>query len=238
MVEKFFLALDYKSAGEAIEKGTAAMAVLRDAFGAAFAEKSVGVKINQDLFTGPIDRRYSELFKGIFADMKISHGADTGERIIGNLVQSVPTLEYVTVSAAMGPSILSQYVEASGRLGVKVIAFTAHTKILASEIATMYGQASLDDVIYGLSKGAWKAGCDAVVMEGERLKSDRIRELPIKKLVTGIRIDPSDKGTQSRVTQLDDLAKIRRYVNYVVVSSRYVDRPETLENYVSMLREE
>jgi len=82
---------------------------------------------------------------------------------------------------------------------------------------------------------AYEGGCHAIVLEGEKLKNERIRNLPLRKLVTGIRIDPTDRGTQSRVTALGDLAPIRQLVDYVVVSSKYLRNPTSLMVYFESL---
>ncbi|MBI2542735.1 MAG: hypothetical protein HYW24_00930 [Candidatus Aenigmarchaeota archaeon] len=236
MVDKFFLALDYKTDDEAVERGLAAIDFLKTEFSRDFVEQKVGVKINEDLLTGPIDlrhRQFPENGNEVFADLKISHGADTGERIIQRVIRYLP-INYVTVSAGLGSTILGEYTRSVPH-GVYVVAFTAHTKIPEQDVRRMYGGQSLDDVIYNLSEVAYDGNCDAVVLEGERLKDQRIRSIPIKKLVTGIRIDPTDRGTQNRVTALDDLAELKKYVDYVVVSSRYVGNPRSLTAYFSAL---
>lgn len=232
MPEKFFLALDYATDEEALERGTSALDALKSEFGSDFVKDRVGVKINEDLLTDTINPQYS-VFPNIFADMKISHGADTGERIIRRITQKLP-LRYVTVLAGLGSTILGEYVLTQNRQGIYVIAFTAHTKIPEGEVSRMY-RGSLDDTIYNLSWEAHKAGCHAVVLEGDRLRNLGIRDIPIKKLVTGIRIDPSDRGTQSRVTSLGDLSYLKDHVDYVVVSSRYINNPSSLGGYVAAL---
>ena len=239
MPEKFFLGLDYGTDDEAVKNGLSAIDFLRNEFGRDFVEQKVGVKINEDLLTGTIDsrhRQFAESETGIFADLKLSHGADTGERIIRRVTEygGLP-IRYVTVSAGLLSTVLSGYVEYAHRHGIDVIAFTLHTKIPAEEANSVYVGDDLDDKIFNLGNAAYEGGCDAIVLEGERLQNERIRGLPLKKLVTGIRIDPSDRGTQSRVTALDDLKKVKQYVDYVVVSSRYVSNPRSLGAYFSAL---
>lgn len=239
MVEKFLLALDYETDDEAIEKGTNALNVLREVFGRDFVVNKVGVKINEDLLTGAIDPRHREFADNgneIFGDLKISHGADTAERIIDRIIvkEKLP-LSYVTFAANMGATILSKFAQLSYERNINPIAFTAHTKILEEEVKRMYGNQNLDDVIYNLGSEAYKGNFDAMVCEAERLNNQKLRDLKIKKLVTGIRIDVSDKGTQSRITALDELSYLKQFVDYVVVSSRYVNKPETLAGYFAAL---
>ncbi|MBI1979098.1 MAG: hypothetical protein HYS62_03515 [Candidatus Aenigmarchaeota archaeon] len=237
MVDKFFLGLDYETDDEAVKKGFAAIDFLRTIFGRDFVEQRVGVKLNQDLLTGIIDprhRQFPENGHDIFADLKLSHGADTGERIIERIRRSLP-VNYITVSAGLGSTILGEYVRYTNQHGINVIAFTAHTKIPPEEVSRIYAGEDLDDAIFNLGQVAYEGGCHAIVLEGERLNDQRIRGLPLRKLVTGIRIDPSDVGTQSRVTSLDTLSDLKQHVDYVVISSRYVNNPESLRGYVSTL---
>lgn len=168
--------------------------------------------------------------------MKIGHGADTAERIIDRIIvkEKLP-LSYVTFSACMGSTILSEFAKISYQRNIKPIAFTAHTKIKEDEVKRMYGDRSLDDVIYNLASEAYYGNFHAVVCEAERLRDQRLKDLQLKKLVTGIRIDVSDRGTQSRITALDELSKLKQHVDYVVVSRKYVDKPETLVGYFSAL---
>ncbi len=236
MVEKFFLALDYPKEN-VIEKGVNALGFLEEEFSVDFVKDHVGVKLNEDLVTGSIDPLY-RLFKtnhsaSIFVDKKISHGPDTGGRIVEELLKDL-SMDYVTVAASLGQDILKKYVENNNAHGVNTIAFTVHTKISPEDALRIYGR-PLNDVIYTLAQMASDAGCDAAVMEAEMLKDERIRELPIKKLVTGIRIDPSDKGTQSRVTALLDLADLKPLVSYAVISSRYLTDPNSLKDIIYAL---
>ena len=244
MVEKFFLALDYDTDDEVIEKARGSVAVLRSEFGEDFVHGQVGVKLNQDAFTGPIDPRYRKEFSDagipIFADLKVAHGAGTWERILDKITgedEGNLPIRYATAAAGLGPTILKKYVSGARERGIAVVAFTAHTKIPTNEALAMYAGSDMDDVIYNLGLAAADGGCDAMVLEGERLKADRIRGLPIKKLVTGIRVDISDLGEQNagRVTGLEELAEVVGGGHYVVVSSRYLDKPKTLVPYFRAL---
>jgi len=235
MVQTFFLALDYETDDEVYEKGSAAIDFLRNEFDRDFVDQRVGVKLNVDALTGTIDSRYMA-FRNIFGDLKISHGADTGKRLIAKMVkkEKIP-LRYVTVSANFGPQILKEYVEAGREYGVDIIAFTVHTKIAPEHVERMYNR-SLADEIYILGQIASEAGCDAMVCEGAMLKDERIRGLPIKKLVTGIRLDPADAGTQKRVTAVEELTRLKPYVDYAVISSKNVNNFESLKEVLYALK--
>lgn len=240
MPEKFFLALDYKEDNEVLEHGTNALFFLDHEFGHQLKER-LGVKLNEDVLTGRIDprfRKFAENGYDVFADMKICHGADTGERIIERLTSeghgNLP-IKYVTVSAGLGSEILRKYVDLGRSRGIDVIAFTVHTKIPAEEVTGMYAGENVNDAISNLGQVAYRGGCHAIVLEGDKLKDPRIRDLPLKKLVTGIRIDPTDRGSQSRVTALGDLQQVKDHVDYVVVSSKYVDDEKKLANYFAAL---
>lgn len=242
MVKKFFLALDYKTGQEACIKGIDAINFLKERYGNDFIKKKLGVKINEDLITcGLYDNQEftykdfkDELGCDIFVDKKISHGYDTGKRII-NRVQSEIPLGYVTVSAALGTGILKKYVEYGESVDVKIIAFTAHTKTSHEDAEKIFKQ-PLPDAMLNLAEIASDAGCDAVVMEANMLSEEKIRELPIKKLVTGIRIDPSDKGTQKRVSTVEELKALKEHVAYAVVSSRYLSNFDKLSEVVEALK--
>lgn len=238
MVEKFFLALDYETHAEALEKGADAVDYLFEKYGPNFVATHLGVKINEDLLTGPIPKNYRELkakkYCSIFADKKISHGADTGRRIIERLKRLLP-IDYVTVSANLGTDILREYVKIGNELGVKIIAWTIHTKTSPLDALRMYKQ-PLNDAIYNLTQTASEAGCDAAVMEAKMLEDERIRGLPIKKLVTGIRIEPSDKGTQQRVSSVEELKNLKSQVDYAVISSKYLGDFSRLEEVLNALK--
>jgi len=237
MVDRFFLALDYHTPREAVQYGMGALDTLEALYGPDFVREHVGVKINQDLVEtrDPSLRLFGDRFNGgIFADMKIAHGASTGKRIMRGVAEHLP-FDYVTVSAVLGRDILKRYVEAAAEHDAGVIAWTVHTKTSPGDAMIIYRR-SVSDVIYNLAQMSGEAGCAAAVMEAGRLEEERIRELPIRKLVTGIRIDPEDKGEQSRVSALGQLAQCRNDVAFVVVSSRYLNDPESLQKIFDSLR--
>ncbi|MEK6887870.1 MAG: orotidine 5'-phosphate decarboxylase / HUMPS family protein [Candidatus Aenigmatarchaeota archaeon] len=219
---EFFLALDYDTPEEAISIGTSAIEFLDGKF---LVSGKIGVKINDDLFTDQIHRglrAFPDRGYPIFADMKICHDIRTGRRKIRRAMDALP-IRYVTVAANMGLTMLQKYTEFLHRNGVNTIAFTAHTCMPHSDVKVTYQGSSLHNVIYTLGKNAAESGCDAIVLEGELLNTPEIRDLQIRKLVTGVRIDPYDRDEQSRVTTLDQLSKVKQYVDYVVVSSKYLD---------------
>jgi orotidine-5'-phosphate decarboxylase len=236
MVDRYFLALDHANSSDAFRAATAATGLLRQTFPSAFNERNLGVKLNQNLLTGNVDARLMAM-PNTFADIKVSHGPDTGKLLMEALSFTLPDLSYVTVSASLGLDILRQYVEFCQKLGkgVKVIAFTAHTKMTPEDVKRVYGVDSVEEAVYRLGQIAVDAGCDAIVLEAAMLKVPRIAALRIKKLVTGIRIDPEDKGAQQRVTSISELAEMLPRVDYVVVSKRYLEDPEALRNYFSKL---
>jgi orotidine-5'-phosphate decarboxylase len=241
MVEKFFLGLDYDSHSKAEAVAEQALNFIEKQYGRNFVNSKMGLKVNQDLFTGFIpEGAFAELSAKLncldykmFADMKIAHGYDTGRRIIQNLNEVVP-IDYVTVSAGLGRTMLKEYVKIGKEFGTKIIAFTDHTKIPEDEIVEMSNQ-SLMESISVKTRMASDAGCDAAVMEASMLKHPRIAQLPIKKLVTGIRIDPSDRGTQKRVSSLEDVASVKPLADYVVISSRYLENEAALKQYIDAL---
>jgi hypothetical protein len=67
------------------------------------------------------------------------------------------------------------------------------------------------------------------------LEDERIAGLPIKKLVTGIRINPKDLGTQKRVSSLEDVANVKRLTDYAVISSRYLGDEAQLKEVIDAL---
>jgi len=238
MIDKFFLALDYETPKDVMTKGSDAVNYVSKRYGRDFVEELLGVKINQDQLTGPIDKRY-KTFKtekdcNIFADMKIGHGTGTGRKIIKRLCGYLP-MEYVTVSAGLGTDILKEYVKIGNEFGVKIITYTIHTKTSSADAERMHNQ-PLGDAMFNFVQVASEAGCDAAVMEAKMLQDERIRNLPIKKLVTGIRIDPSDKGAQKRVSSVEELANLIPHVHYVVISSKYVGDFKKLEEMLNLLR--
>lgn len=233
MVEKYFLALDFDT--EKIESiGNNALDVLENEFGSDFVRRKLGVKLNDYALRGDFSSYavFNERCE-IFADIKIFHGAGTGYKIIEEVTKRLP-INYVTVSSYLGERILSEYVKRANRDGIKIIAFTAHTKIDASEIEAIHN-AEANEVIYKLAKIAYNADCDAVVLDVSALRDKRIEKLPIKKLVTGIRIEADTKGEQARVSFLNDVLKLKEKIHYVVISSRYVQNPQKMVEIVRKL---
>jgi orotidine-5'-phosphate decarboxylase len=231
MVEKFFLALDYETHKQAKDTAFSATKFLEKQYGEEFVRTRTGLKINQDLLTGVLSREEQDYLGNIrflrnergcqiFADMKISHGGDTGLRIIERVKNALPT-DYITVATDLDLKILKEYAEIGNDEGVKLIGFTKHTKIPPEDVQRDHNK-TLADVIYTRSQMASEAGFDAVVMEANVLKDERIAKLPIKKLVTGIRIDVSEKGAQQRVSSLEDVANVKPLTAYTVISSRYL----------------
>lgn len=241
MIEKFFLALDFPTDDEAVEVGGSALSFLKYELGENFLRTRVGIKINEDLLTGPIDPRHRDYYDvygcEIFADLKICHGADTGERIVERLTGRHGGLpvNYLTVSAGLGVKVLKEYSDIAHRRKINLVAFTAHTKMPPDDVRRVYSAAAVSDAVLNLGLVAYDGGCDAIVLDGERLQDERIRELKLKKLVAGIRIDPKDAGSQGRVTSLSDIEKIKGDVDYVVVSSRYIKSPADLKFYIVSL---
>jgi len=237
MIEKFFLALDYEKPDDVVEKGWKALRFLEKQYSRRFTEEMLGVKINQDQLTGSIDRRFKKFRHDgypIFADMKISHGSGTGKRIIRRLLRDL-SMNYVTVSATLGREILEEYVKFGNQHGLHTIAWTIHTKTSPADAERMYNQ-SLRDGMFNLVQMASDAGCHAAVMEAGMLRDERIKNLPIKKLVTGIRIDPSDKGEQKRVSSVEELADLIPHAHYAVISSRYLGDFKKLEEMIELLK--
>lgn len=222
MVEKVFLALDYPSVPRAREVAETALGFLKRGIGEQAAAERIGVKVNQNLFTLSSDMLYFPKGHEIFADMKIYHGAGTGITLL-NQLNSVPGMCYVTVSSE-APQ-LSEYVIAAEKLrhssrkeGIKIIAFTKHTKLSEEEVSSQHGNMPIQDVIFALAQHAADAKCHAVVMEAGMLKDSRIKALPIKKLVIY-----SQSPSQKRVTTHADLMAMRRDIDYLVVGSSYLE---------------
>lgn len=236
MVEKFFLALDYKTDDEAIRFGEQSLQFLDAEFQDALRGK-LGVKVNLDAITGPVDPRYRQFAENdyvIFNDLKIAHGVGTGKRTIDRALEHLP-FKYFTVFAGLGQTMLRGYNEHARNHGMLPITFTVHTNIPPEEALTMYKGETIEDAIYNLGAQAAAADFDSIVLEADALRNDKIRNLPLKKLVTGIRINPQDAGVQSRVTALGDLAELKEHVNYVVVSSKYLGKPKELASYFATL---
>ena len=244
MVEKFFLALDYETHEQAKNTAWRTSRFLEKEYGKEFVKTRTGLKINQDLLTGVLSRDEQNYLSNlgferermgcqIFADMKISHGSDTGTRIIERVKNAIP-LDYVTVATDLGTDILKEYAEIGKDEKIKIIGFTKHTKTPPKDVMRDHNK-PLADVIYTRAKMASEAGLDAVVMEAPMLKDERIAQLPIKKLVTGIRIDPKDLGTQKRVSSLEDVANVKRLTDYAVISSRYLSDNDLLKQVIDAL---
>lgn len=230
MVEKVFLALDFPSQDEIVEVGLEALKTIKKEFGDNFVKEKVGVKLNLYSLIGK-EIEQLEVFNNkcsVFADTKIKHGPKTGGRVIDRVAKYLSS-EFFTVDSSLGPRILKQYVEKAKEHNAKVIAFTVHTKISREEAKRIYNN-SVEDVVYKLGLTAIDGGCDAIVLEARLLGIEKIKNLLIKKLVTGIRIDPKDKGTQARVSSLDEVKRYKESIDYVVVSSRYLKDPEKLKS--------
>ena len=147
---------------------------------------------------------------------------DNGKFVLEKGKEKVP-LSYVTVSASFGPDILHEYVEFGKNYGANIVAFTVHTKIDPKHVERMYNRCLIEEICI-LGQIASEAGCDAMVSEGKVLKEEIIRDLPIRKLVTGIRLNPEDVGTQKRVTAVEELKNLKSYVDYAVISSKNVSK--------------
>lgn len=221
MVQKYFLGLDLPN-NEILPVGTDALNFIEKSYGTDFLTGKVGVKINDRDLRGGHEkfREFKDRGCDIFGDIKIHHGANTGYPIIENVGKELP-LDYVTVYAGLGEKILKEYIERGEGDGVKIIGFTVHTKIPPKDVGNIYNQ-SVSDAVYTLGKIASDSGCDAIVCEGPMLEDERIRELPIKNLITGMRFDPEDRGAQARVTSMDQLEGVKDCVDYLVISKRYL----------------
>jgi orotidine-5'-phosphate decarboxylase len=238
MPPRYFLALDYDNGEIAFKKGKEALDSIKWIQGEKFALENVSVKISQDLLTGNISKGLGLISKHIFADIKLAQSVEIGGRTIDVLCENIPNLSFVTVQASLGPKMLRGYVDFASKRNVEIIAVTAHTHMSEQAVNRVYNGRDLEDSIYSLAKIATDVGCHAVVLEGEMLKNFDIRNLPIKKLVTGIRLDVSDKGMQDRVTGLDDLSKLKEHLDYAVISSRYLHNPGLVSGFMELLRVE
>lgn len=234
MPEIYFLGLDYPI-DQIVPVGMGALDFLKSEFGDALSSK-MGVKINDYALRRDFGKY--KAFKDamgckIFGDMKIAHGKNTGFKIIEEVTKELP-LDYVTVASTMGSTIMREYVSEAAKNNIKIIGFTVHTKIPKEDVRRVHGR-DVSDAIYELAQIAHESGCDAIVCEGKMLEDPRITSLPIKKLVTGIRIDPADKGAQARATSLEQLRSVRPYLDYVVISERYLN-PENSSSLETMVR--
>jgi orotidine-5'-phosphate decarboxylase len=234
MPEIYFLGLDYPT-DQIVPVGMGALDFLKSEFGDALSSK-MGVKIND--YALRRDFGNYKAFKDamgckIFGDIKICHGKNTGYRIIEEVAKDLP-LDFVTVSSSLGSQILKEYVSEAAKDGIKIIGFTVHTKIPKEDVRRVHGR-DVSDAIYELAQIAHESGCDAIVCEGKMLEDPRITSLPIKKLVTGIRIDPVDKGAQARATSLEQLRSVRPNLDYAVISERYLN-PENFDKLGEIIR--
>lgn len=236
MVETFFLNLDFE-ADDAHRIGANAAIFLKKTYGTDFVNNNLGIKINDDALTGKIDPSYLCFFDPyglkIFADKKICHGPDTGDRIIKKLHEDVP-FDYITVAAGLGTEILEKYVNICKGYDAKVIAFTVHSKISEKDALKIHGQ-PLNDAVYNLSEIASNAGCDAVVLEAKMLNEDRFVDLPIKKLVTGIRFEKKAGDVQARPSLVAEMADLMERIDYAAISQQYVSNPEELKKIIDAL---
>jgi len=234
MISKYFLALDYPK-DEIIPKGIEAIDFIEKEFGSEFVKKKIGVKLNDYSLRKDFAKfsAFKERGCEIFADVKIFHGANTGYKIIEEIKKELP-VDYVTVATQLGRKILGEYVERAKSDNIKIIGFTAHTKIPAEQIREIHNQEA-ESVIYTLGKIASESGCDAIVLEAGMLKNEKIRELPVKKLIAGIRTNIEERGVQARVTLLRDLQEVKEFVDYIVISSRYVHNWEKLREIICKL---
>ena len=237
-MDKFFLALDYRYEQEAIERGMSALFFLRQSFGR-LVEGKLGVKVNGDLLTASVDsklREFPDHGYDVFADLKLAHdpamGEDVVRRVTGRNYTNL-SVKYVTIFAGLGPAMLGDYARRLG--GINLVAYTAHTKMDEKEALQAYNASDMDELMLRFGTSAHTAGFDSMVIDGERLKNKSIRDLPVKKLVTGVRLRTEERGDQSRMTLLGDLAKMKEHVDYVVVSSRYLSKPRELEAYFAEL---
>ncbi len=233
VLKRAYLGLDFNAGRETFDKGSAALNTLQREFGVSFVAANIGVKLNIDAFTGTIASNYVG-FSHIFADLKVAHGADTAKRVMERVREGGLDIELVTMAASMGGEILHDFVEDNKKHGTGVVAFTVHTKIAQEEVQRMYGR-SLEQQIAVFGAIAQEAGCAAMVCEGKMLEVPEIKALQIPKLVTGIRVDPKDAGSQRRVTKLEDLVRVIDGVEYVVISHKNVAAPETLPDIVRAL---
>jgi orotidine-5'-phosphate decarboxylase len=243
--QKFFLALDQKSPPDVERAVRSALDTLYGNPGTKalwegcawnYNSPMVGIKVNLDQVHGPV-QELLRLFSLCFVDEKLAHGSGTAERTLRRLKRPdmLPNAGYYTVSAGIGRKILKEYVETGRQLGMETIAFTAHTNMPPEDVKEVYGTNNVEEAIAHLGGIAADSGCHAIVLEADMLQNPEIRNLPLKKLVTGIRIDPQDKGQQSRVTSLDSLLRNMEHIDYIVVSSRYLENPEALRYYFSKI---
>lgn len=238
MVDKFFLALDYKTPEEVLRKGKNAINFLSENFGKSLVGK-LAVKINCNMLVN-IDPRYREFEMSgydIFADTKICHRFSTGRNMLERIKEyGRLDFKYFTLSSALlSREDLKKYSYYAKENGMESIAFTAPTYTPKEDIMKTFNAADVDAVIFALGEAAVAGGCDAIVLEAESLRNEKIRGLPLKKLVTGTRLNASEKGEQSRISLVSEMKELKKHINYVVVSSMYLQNEAALEKYFSAL---
>lgn len=233
MVEKFFLALDYEEGSKAVEAGEYAMGILRKRFGSGFVDGTngngrVGLKLPPNLLVEPIGHHLAYFCRDRpnFLDAKFNDDPVGSERYLARVASILP-VSYATIAASMGAHMMRKHVKYAHKYGVEVLAATAHTHMPADDVQAVYNR-ECADAVYFLSYMAFQAGCDGIVVDGAALRNPSLQDIPVKKLVTGIRIMPEERRRQSRVTLLDEARELKEHIDYVVVSSGYLDKPDDL----------
>lgn len=229
MPEKYFLALDF-NASEIIEKGLNAIKIIENEFGSDFVKNKISVKLNDYSFRNNYSDYtvFRELGCEIFADLKIFHGAGTGYKTVQEIEKQLK-IDYFTVATHLGKKILSEYVKKAEEDKLKVIGFTAHTKISEQEIMQVHNN-SLENTVYLLGKIAVESNCHAMVLDAASLQNPKIQSLPIKKLVPGLRLEKGEEGEQARASLLQktDFSKI----DFALISSRYLENKQKLTEFI------
>ncbi len=234
MVEKIFVALDLPT-NKIVETGRSFLEDLEGEYGNEI-KKKFGVKINDYALRKDFSkyRLFKDMGYEIFGDLKIFHGCNTGYKSIEEVTSELP-LDYITVSASLMEKNLRGYVEKGKEDGIKVIGFTIHTKIPEDEAKTLYGK-TVSQVIYELGKISEESGCDAITTDVKALEeSEGLRNLKIKKLVPGVRINPSDKDYQARISPMEKVKKLKDYIHYVVMSKRYLNDRDAIERFIDLI---
>ncbi|MBS3050849.1 MAG: hypothetical protein J4400_01750 [Candidatus Aenigmarchaeota archaeon] len=242
MVEMFFLALDYAEASQAVDAAKYSMGILRQRFGTEIVDGipdsygKVGLKLPPNLLYESIDPVLWSFCrdKANFIDAKFYDDPVGSERSIRRLHPVLP-VSYFTIAAPMGVHMMRQHVRFAHELGMEVLAATAHTHMPPGDVRDTYNVDCIP-AIYSLGNNALEAGCDGIVLDGEALKNPDIQGLPLKKLVTGIRLKLHERRRQSRITLLEEAKELKEQMDYAVVSSGYLDKPEELiEIFKSLL---
>ena len=234
MVEMLFLALDYPEGNHAVDAAEYATGVLRHRFGAEIVDgKSgyygkVGLKLPPNLLYESIEPDLWHFCrdKPNFVDAKFYDDPVGSERSIRR-INSVLPVSYFTIAAPMGEHMMKQHVKFAHELGMEVLAATAHTHMPPEDVESTY-HVDCNEAVHSLGLNALEAGCDGMVLDGAALRKTNIQGIPLKKLVTGIRIRPEERRRQSRITLLDDAKELKEYIDYAVISSGYLDKPEDL----------